>query len=431
MSNNILLLPNEANRLKPKIKQKFKFDSEDYDIHNYAQRLRLAYSKIQKEECLSDEDKELLTKFAKYLEAMDLNPGRTAKAIYQLIVLKRHLLCKSFLAADRKAIEELVTWINRDSHYRPWTKSDAKGWIKRFYKWLKEGTTEQDRPFPPEVVWIKTNIKKNELTQPEILSADEAKTMISIATRMRDKAFIAVGHDGGFRIGEMLGIKIHDIEFDDHGARIKVSGKTGGRVVTVIASAPLLARYLDEHPYKDDSNSPLWVSYTTNFGCRPMSYFRVTCMLKSVARKAKIKKRIHTHIFRHSAATRDATFLTDRELVLKYGWDPSSKMPARYAHLSGRDLDSKLIAVYTGQKIQQKVPDFAPILCPRCNEKNSPGLRFCGKCGVPLDEKELVVASIKDQEVIAELTDVRKMLKEILSRPASPISSESSPNQIA
>jgi integrase/recombinase XerD len=66
--------------------------------------------------------------------------------------------------------------------------------------------------------------------------------MISAATRIRDKTFIAVGHDGGFRVGEMLGIKIRDIEFDEQGARINVSGKTGGRVVTAIASAPLLAR---------------------------------------------------------------------------------------------------------------------------------------------------------------------------------------------
>lgn len=126
--SNILLLPNEASHLKPKIKQKVKFfDSENYDIHNYAQRLRLAHSKIQKETCLSDEDKELLTKFAKYLEAMDLNAGRTAKAIYQLVVLRRHVPCKSFVSADRGGLEELVTRINRDSHYRPWTKSDAKG----------------------------------------------------------------------------------------------------------------------------------------------------------------------------------------------------------------------------------------------------------------------------------------------------------------
>jgi len=69
--------------LKAKIKPKPKLDYENYDIHNYAQRLRLAYGKIQRETCLSEEDKDLLTKFAKYLEAVDLNAGRTAKAIYQ------------------------------------------------------------------------------------------------------------------------------------------------------------------------------------------------------------------------------------------------------------------------------------------------------------------------------------------------------------
>jgi hypothetical protein len=54
--------------------------SQPFDIHNYKRRLSLAYRKIERDNTLSSQDKELLTKFCKYLEAMDLNQGRTAKS---------------------------------------------------------------------------------------------------------------------------------------------------------------------------------------------------------------------------------------------------------------------------------------------------------------------------------------------------------------
>jgi len=49
-----------------------------------------------------------------------------------------------------------------------------------------------------------------------------------------------------------------------------------------------------------------------------MDYVHTLKMLKEKAVKAGIKKRIYPHLFRHSAATRDARYLTESELRLKY-----------------------------------------------------------------------------------------------------------------
>jgi len=38
------------------------------------------------------------------------------------------------------------------------------------------------------------------------LNGKEVEAMISVAHRTRDKAMLAVLHEGGFRIGELLGI---------------------------------------------------------------------------------------------------------------------------------------------------------------------------------------------------------------------------------
>jgi len=59
-------------------------------------------------------------------------------------------------------------------------------------------------PFPPEVAWIKVNLKKNETKEPDVLTMDEAMAMVRSADKPRDKAFIAVLYEGGFRIGEAL-----------------------------------------------------------------------------------------------------------------------------------------------------------------------------------------------------------------------------------
>jgi integrase len=74
--------------------------------------------------------------------------------------------------------------------------------------------------------------------------------MISKTEKPRDKAFIAVAvaFDGGFRIGEMLNIRLGDVNFDENGARVRVNGKTGPRVVRFVTAAPLLSSWVSRHP---------------------------------------------------------------------------------------------------------------------------------------------------------------------------------------
>ncbi|MGC9145998.1 MAG: primase-like DNA-binding domain-containing protein [Nitrososphaeria archaeon] len=91
---------------------------------------------------------------------------------------------------------------------------------------------------------------------------------------------------------------------------------------------------------------------------RPMEYHRVVKMLKETARRAGVKKRIYPHLFRHSAATRDARYLTESELKLKYGWVGGSDMAEVYVHLSWADLDNKLLAVYAGRPTPNLVSEI-------------------------------------------------------------------------
>jgi len=353
------------------------------DIHYSKHQVKYAIEKIKREPGLSEEDRNALLEYILKLQSQGLNANRVAKYAYTLIVLKRHLKC-NFKDAGRAEIEELMRWLN-SSEYTAWYKHDLKGILKRFYRWLRTGALDTSAPFPPEVAWIKTNLKKNELKEPDVLTEDEAMAMVRSADKTRDKAFIAVLYEGGFRIGEILSAKVGDVELDGNGARLKVHGKTGSRTVRLITSAPLLARWLEEHPFRNDPNAPLFVSLVrSNKGKKAMGYVRTLKMLKKTAVKAGIKK----HIYPHLAQV--------------------------YVHLSGADLDNKLLAVYAGRPIETIKPKFAPIICARCGAENTPGQRYCGRCGAPLSAQELAKGTVEVKALKHEINELKGMLKAAL-----------------
>ncbi len=244
--------------------------------------------------------------------------------------------------------------------------------------------------------------------------------MIESATSIRDKAMLSVGFEAGLRPTELLTLNIGSVSFDDRGARLHVErGKTGSRVVRLVSSVKLLSQHLETHAFKHDSNAPLWLTESTNYMNRRLSWVRWNRRIKQIAKEAGIKKRIFNHMLRHGSATRNAKFLTDSELKVMYGWSMSSKMPAVYIHLSGKDLDDKLTALYAGEKVEQPKPEFSPMICPRCSEKASPGMFYCPKCASPLDPKERSKVVIEDQMLRNELTEVRKMVARYLPQASA------------
>jgi len=106
--------------------------------------------------------------------------------------------------------------------------------------------------------------------------------MVRSADKPRDKAFIAVLYEGGFRIGEILSAKVGDVEFDENGARLKVHGKTGSRTVRLITSVPLLARLLEEHPFRNDPmpHCLLRLCAQTRAQCLWVMYILYKCLRK-------------------------------------------------------------------------------------------------------------------------------------------------------
>lgn len=383
------------------------------EVYDYEYWLKNAYDLLERSSKVSERDKEFVRALVNHLRVRAVGTGRLAKHAQRLRTMLE-ILGVEAEKATRSDIERLVLTLE-EKHLRPGTLIDYFFVIKRFFKFLRYGNVDKENPYPEEVAWIKRKMKPNEGRRAEFLTPSEARSMIVAAEKMRDKAMIAVGFEGGFRTGELLGLEIRDLSFDEMGVRAKVRGKTGERIVRLISSAPLLGAYLETHPTASDPNSPVWLTEVGNWKNRRVSWRGWNSSLQYIAKKAGIKgKRIHSYLLRHGSATEAAKYLSDAEMKVRYGWTMDSGMPAVYVHLSSQDLDPKLARLYSGKPFEQQKPEFAPDVCPRCSEANTPGMRFCNKCGTPLNRAELAKSSIETQEMRNDIQDIKRLTSQYL-----------------
>ena len=373
------------------------------EIYNYKRILERTLDIIRDAE-ICEVNKKSIADFHDYCVAEGLSIARIIKYV---ATLKRiaTLLGKPFIQATKEDILELVRKIE-SANYSDWTKHDYKVIIKILWRWLKK--TEE---YPDEVKWIKASVRNSHKLPEELLTQEEVTALADAAFHPRDKALVLVLYESGCRIGEVLSLNIKNVQFDEYGAQLIVNGKTGWRRVRVIASAPKLASWIDSHPCKQNPDAPLWVSLGTRNRNSVLRYNAAKALLKEIAKKAGVKKRIYPHLFRHSRATHLANKLTEAQLKQLFGWVQSSDMASVYVHLSGRDVDDALLKLHGIKNNEEdREEKFKLITCSRCKAKNSPSAKFCNACGLGLDVK--FVMKIDDARMKAD-----NLMTELVKRP--------------
>lgn len=366
---------------------------KDFDVHNINRKLELAVKNIESSQ-ISKQNKETILKFQDYGFSIGLSKKRILKYLYTLHKIAQWLEV-SLENASKEDIMKLVRKIEQGD-YSEWTKHDYKVVIKRFYKWI-----DGDEIYPDKVRWIKTSFRKNKTKLPEgLITKEEVEKMIRAAEHIRDKALVALFYESGFRTEEILTLRIKHIMIDEYGAKITGTGKTGMRRIRLISSVPYLAAWIESHPFRDRPEAPLWVKIGSTDEDEIIHYNNARRIIKTLAKKANIKKRIYPHLFRHSRATHLANKFTESQLDQYFGWVQGSIMPSTYVHLSGRDLDGKIFEI-NGLKEEKKKEKEEPTVkkCYRCEKMNPSTGKFCGRCGSPLDVDTAMKIEDKREEL--------------------------------
>jgi integrase/recombinase XerD len=354
---------------------------QQIDVHQTQQRYKGALRNLREDSALSPKDRQLILTFIRDLEAENLTTMRLVKYLYALRQISKALR-KGLDAATQEDIRNYVAALNK-SKYADWSKHDFKVALKRFYRWLRKLPDDQD---PPETAWIKVSAQNGKGFLPEeLLTEFDIEKMLEVCENSRDRAFAHCVWETGGRIAELLNLRRKHVQLDEFGARLMFSGKTGDRPVRLIESAPSLAAWMLDNPFKEP-DSPLWVNIGDRYHGEPLLYFASRALLQRLARKAGIKKHVNPHMFRHSRASYLANHLTEAQMNGYFGWKQGSKMPAIYVHLSGRDVDGAVLRMHgiESSAEQKGKPKLNPRQCPRCQQMNSSINKFCSSCGLPL-----------------------------------------------
>lgn len=345
---------------------------------------------------ISLKNKELILEFDEVCSLEKLSKSRKIKIISYLIILARDYLKKDFDKAGKEDLKAVVLKLDAKERMSVWTKHTYKSILKKFYRWLSYGDSYKTRIEQPEIIsWLRVGVSQKDrprVKASDILTEREIEKLIETAEHARDKAFISMLYELGARIGEIGMLRISDVSRDKYSFTVDLSGKTGHRTPRIVVSDPYLAAWLNVHPLKNDPGAPLWVMLGDRNKNRRMEYGALRALVLRLRGKAKMKKRIYPHLFRHTRVTHLLVNkqINESQAKIYFGWTPSSNMLSEYSHLVSRDVNNVMLEIHgirTAEQAEQK-PKIKQ--CPRCKEINPKDHLFCRKCGSILDIKTAV-----------------------------------------
>ena len=173
--------------------------------------------------------------------------------------------------------------------------------IQRYYRvlcslwtWLLAEELTTDNPL------LRIRTPRPERKVIKALSPDEVKKLLASFDNSfdgkRNKAILFTLIDGGLRLGELLRLRLDDVDMQHQLLQIK--GKTGERVVRFgTTTAKALLRYLMIRGRINGSTESLWL---TSKG-QVLTVSGVQSMFKRLSTRAGIE--VHPHLLRHTFAT--------------------------------------------------------------------------------------------------------------------------------
>lgn len=310
-----------------------------------------------------------IDKYLQYRKRLGLSPN-TLRG--DQVVLRQ---VEAFLTkpVEQATEEDLLAYLE-SRELSPRTQRQRRYILQLFYDWLKIPIKLPSMRRPRELP-----------VQPsDLVSEADVLAMIEAFDHPRNKALLAVTYESGTRAHEVLGIRVKDITIEPTYIRIRVTGKTGERIIPLVWSAVYLQQWLNYvGPLAPEDK--IW---RTPKGSLSYSHFKY---LISAHSQKVLNHRIHPHILRHSRATqlRKEGKISDASICELFGWRQGSSIIQIYTHLAGMDAEHAYLEAYgvVPAPPPTETP-FKPRTCLRCGTENPPEAKYCSHCSLILDEVE-------------------------------------------
>lgn len=168
---------------------------------------------------------------------------------------------------------------------------------------------------------------KNEKKLPIVLSQDEVQRMFDVCENLKHKVILALLYSCGLRVSELLNLKWSNV--DRSRMIINVIAGKGKKDRQVMLAQPLLQ--LLEVYYREYKTKEYILSgqFSNQYSAKSVGQ-----VMKQLAQKANINKRVYTHLMRHNCFTHMVENGIDINLIQKLAGHNNVKTTMVYTHIS-------------------------------------------------------------------------------------------------
>ncbi len=181
---------------------------------------------------------------------------------------------------------------------------------------------------------LTSNIKrpKKERKIPTVLTKEEVKALINIMDNKKSKLMVSMLYACGFRVSELVGLKIKDLNFEEKIGQVRQGKGRKDRIFNIPES---LLKNLEKQVKIQQENNQEYL-FTGPKG--HLSSRTIESIVSNAAKRAGIKKSVHPHTLRHSFATHLLENDTDIRKIQELLGHADLNTTQIYTHISQEQL---------------------------------------------------------------------------------------------
>ncbi len=210
--------------------------------------------------------------------------------------------------------------------------------VRKFLRWLG---LEEELPVPP----------RDNGRIDTVLSEEEVEALLRSSRDLMDLVIVSLLFETGMRVGELLNIKIKDIDFNNN--IIKIKGKYGKERIVFLGPISLQALQTLIEARRPRPSEKLI----------DMSYQAVYKRLKTLAKRAGVNpEKVRPHVLRHTFATTALKRGMSLPALQKIMGHSNIRVTERYLHLMIDDAAREYARIFYGSPmVVAPQPQGAPI----------------------------------------------------------------------
>ena len=176
----------------------------------------------------------------------------------------------------------------------------------------------------------KIPFSKKDKKLPIVLSVEEVQSMFKACVNTKHKVILALLYSCGLRVSELINLKWSHIDRSRMIINIlQAKGNKDRQVMLTPELLPLLEKYYFEYKPKEYVLNGQFPEKQLQYSDRSVGE-----VVKQIAAKAGINKRVYTHLMRHNCFTHMVENGTDISLIQKLAGHSNVKTTSIYLHIS-------------------------------------------------------------------------------------------------